>query len=339
MRIDGLRAFDTMSRMHHASNSHEREDTFAQVETAAASASSALQRGKFLRHAADRRTLFWAFVLMPGLSAAQFLEPRLAGWLLPLGLYAGFCAGVLTHNQNHRVLFRQRTLNELYGCWLSIFYGHPIFAWHPTHNRNHHRFTNRPGDASLTSQRSSENTAWVAFMYFFDAARSQGPLTRAYVERAKAQSPRTYRWLRAQLVCLVGAHVALLASAVWVYGSARGAFVYASAMGIPALFSLWSMMFINFIQHVHCDAWSKYDHSRNFVSPLGNFLVFNAGLHTAHHARPALHWSELPKAHAALAPFIDSELKQASIFGFCFRTYVLGAVSPRFRTRPLGALG
>lgn len=320
--------------MHRASSSHEREDKVTRLATAAAHERAATRRG-VLRHPADRRTLLWAFVFMPGVGVAQFAEPRLAGWLLPLGLYAGFCAGVLAHNHNHRALFQSRRLNQLYACWLSIFYGYPIFAWLPTHNQNHHKFTNRPGDASLTSQRSSENTPWVALAYFFDAARSQAPLTRAFVRHAKSKSPRTYRWLLAQTSSVAGVHGALLALALFLYGGPRGLLVYLSALGIPALFALWSMMFINFIQHVHCDAWSKYDHSRNFVSSLGNYLVFNAGLHTAHHAQPGLHWSELRKAHAALAPFIDPELNQPSIFGFCFRTYVLGALSHRFRTRNL----
>jgi fatty acid desaturase len=86
---------------------------------------------------------------------------------------------------------------------------------------------------------------------------------------------------------------------------------------------------------VHCDPWSEVDHSRNFVSKFGNWLVFNAGYHAAHHDKPGLHWSLLPAAHAEIAARIDPSLNQPSIFAFCFKAYVLGAFLPRFRTRLL----
>ena len=47
---------------------------------------------------------------------------------------------------------------------------------------------------------------------------------------------------------------------------------------VPALFALWTIMFFNYIQHVHTDPWSEHNHSRSLVSPLLNFLLFNNGL-------------------------------------------------------------
>lgn len=294
---------------------------------------------KLLRHPADRRTTLWAFALLPGVAAAQYVWPAFAVWLLPLGLYTGFCAGVLAHNQNHRPAFRAPALNHAYGCWLSIFYGYPIFAWLPTHNKNHHVHVNRPGDAIATWRYGEHNDAWSAFRYFFVAARDQTPLTRAYLAQLKSRGPRQHRRFVTQGVCTFGGHAALIALAVFMHGPASGAAVYLSGFGVPALFALWSMFFINFVQHVHCDAWSEYDHSRNFVSPLGNFLVFNAGLHTAHHLQPSLHWSDLPAAHARIARFIRPELKQASVAGYCVRTYVLSVWDRRFGARPVAPEG
>jgi beta-carotene hydroxylase len=96
------------------------------------------------------------------------------------------------------------------------------------------------------------------------------------------------------------------------------------------------MMFINYLQHVHCDPWSAHDHSRNFVSPLCNWLVFNSGFHAAHHEHPGAHWSDLPALHAKIAPEIHPALCPSSILGFCMRAYLLGAFSERFRTRQIG---
>jgi hypothetical protein len=87
---------------------------------------------------------------------------------------------------------------------------------------------------------------------------------------------------------------------------------------------------------VHTDPWSEHNHSRNFCSLLGNWLVFNNGYHAAHHESAGLHWSKLPEAHDKIAHLIHPDLNQGSIFGFCFRSYVLGMVSEKYRTRQVG---
>ncbi|HEY6081241.1 MAG TPA: fatty acid desaturase, partial [Polyangiaceae bacterium] len=73
-------------------------------------------------------------------------------WLLPLLLYCSYLSGVLTHNHNHCPVFVSRRANLIYGAWLSFFFGFPGFAWIPTHNQNHHRYLNGPGDVSSTAR-------------------------------------------------------------------------------------------------------------------------------------------------------------------------------------------
>src|SRR5262245_11185869 len=92
-------------------------------------------QGGVLRNRADVRTLIWAFVLFPSVAFAQYVWPSLAGWLLPLGLYVGFCSGVFSHNHNHCPTFKSRRLNVWYAAYISAFYGYPTFAWIPTHNQ------------------------------------------------------------------------------------------------------------------------------------------------------------------------------------------------------------
>jgi len=67
----------------------------------------------------------------------------------------------------------------------------------------------------------------------------------------------------------------------------------------------------------------------------GNILVFNNGFHTVHHENAGAHWSLLPALHAKIAHEIDPAPQQQSIFGFCLRSYLLGALSDRFRTKRL----
>jgi fatty acid desaturase len=288
-----------------------------------------------LRHAADYRTLLWFFA-MHVVAFSQYALPQLAPWLLPVSLYFGFCAGVFSHNHNHCPTFQSRRANAFYANWLSIFYGYPVFAWIPTHNLNHHKFVNKAGDATITWRHTNENTWTVAWTYFFVSAYWQSAPIKQYIAKARAQNRGLFRTILTQYAVVATAHVGLLALAIALHGVGRGLFVYTCAFAVPSLFALWSMMFINYIQHVHCDPWSEHDHSRNFVSRLGNFLVFNNGLHAAHHEHPGTHWSRLPEEHAKIAAFIHPELRQQSIWGFCLRSYLLGAISPRFRTRQIG---
>ncbi len=289
-----------------------------------------------IRHGSDWRTCFWAFVFFPVLGFAPYVEPRLVPWLLPLSLYFGFCAGVFSHNQNHCPMFKSRAYNSFYAAWLSVFYGFPTFAWIPTHNLNHHKYVNKAGDATITWRYSKKNTWLVASTYYFVSAYWQkGPIDE-YIRKARESNPRVYRQIVMQYTTVFGGHAALLAIAMLVRGPGVGALVYAFGFFIPALFAAWSMIFINYIQHVHCDPWSEHNHSRNFVSRLGNWLVFNNGYHTAHHESPGLHWSKLPEAHAKIAHFIDPALNQGSIFGYCVNAYLLGAFSERFRTKQVG---
>jgi len=289
-----------------------------------------------LRYRSDWRTVLWAFVFFPALGFAPYVEPRVVPWLLPLSLYFGFCAGVFSHNQNHCPTFKSRRMNAFYAAWLSVFYGFPTFAWIPTHNLNHHKYVNKAGDATITWRYSKKNTWLVASTYFFVSAYWQKDPIDEYIRKARRDNPRLFRQILMQYATLVGAHGALLALAVALRGAKTGALVYGFGFFVPALFASWSMIFINYIQHVHCDPWSEHDHSRNFVSKLGNWLVFNNGYHTAHHESAGLHWSKLPEAHAKIAHLIHPDLNQSSIFGYCLKAYLLGALSDRFRTKQVG---
>ena len=222
--------------------------------------------GTMLRHSADRRTVLWAFVLFPVAGFAPYVEPRLIPWLLPISLYLGFCAGVFSHNHNHCPVFKDRGLNAFYSAWLSVFYGFPTFAWIPTHNLNHHKYVNKAGDATITWRYSKKNTWLVASTYYFVSAYWQKPPVEEYIRKARATNPRLYRQIVIQYVTVFGGHAALLALAIALRGSSRRSrSCTPSAFVIPALFAAWSMIFINYIQHVHTDPWSEHNHSRNFV--------------------------------------------------------------------------
>ena len=275
-----------------------------------------------LRFLADRRTLFWALALFPGLPALSYLRPTLAPWLLPFALYLAYCSGVLAHNHNHTPVFRGKRANSLYSAWLSFFYGVPLFVWVPTHNRNHHRYLDGPGDATRTALHAPRDSFWAALSYPTRSALAQAPAVFAYAREQRKRHPVRFRQILLETSTVVLGHTLALLLALWLYGLGAGAVLYALALGIPAAFAGWSMMLTNYLQHVGCDHASPDDHSRNFVSHWFNWLVFDAGYHTVHHEHAGTHWSAYRALHAARAARIAPHLNQPSIVGYCLQTYL-----------------
>ena len=141
----------------------------------------------------------------------------------------------------------------------------------------------------------------MAGTYFFVSSWYQSEPIKDYIRKAKEKNPRLYRTIIGQYVFFLGTHAALLALAIALHGFRLGFKVWGLMFLVPALFALWTIMLFNYIQHVHADPWSEHNHSRSFTSPLLNFLLFNNGLHSAHHEMAGAHWSALPALHARLA--------------------------------------
>ncbi len=295
-----------------------------------------------LRNSRDMKTVLWAVGLAPAAVVLQYALPRLAGCMLPVSMYLAYCAGVIAHNHNHRHTFYGKKANELWSAWISFFYGYPAFAWIPTHNVNHHKFVDRPGDVTATrsshAPRSPVRRAMAAAAYPFVSAAAQRPLISDFLRRTKERDRRAYRSYLGQYAVVWGGHLFACALAIWLHGWSRGLVVYASALGLPALAALWGLMFTNYVQHVDCDPWSRWNHSRNFVSPWMNQLFFDNGFHTAHHEHPGTHWSDLRAQHARIADLIDPSLEERTVVGYCFEEWVLGGIRPvRRLTRPAEA--
>jgi fatty acid desaturase len=100
---------------------------------------------------------------------------------------------------------------------------------------------------------------------------------------------------------------------------------------IPQQVSLFVVLIFNYVQHVHTDEESPFNHSRNIVGPAMNVLLFNNGLHTVHHDNPGLHWSKAPEAHRKIADQIDPRLNERSFWWFMIRVYLLAPFSQKAR--------
>lgn len=287
-----------------------------------------------LRYSADWRTLLWT-AIGPAIVALQFARPELVPYLWWVSCYFALSFGVIAHNHNHCPTFKARWANEVFGGWLSIFYGYPTFAWIPTHNLNHHRYVNTNGDATITWRFTNRHTLWVAITYFFVSSYYQSEPIKTFIRKAKATNPSLYRRIIAQYAVWLGGNALLLAAAMGLHGPSTGALVYVATVLVPEFFALWTIMLFNYDQHVHTDPWSQ-NHSRSFVGRAVNFLLFNNGLHAAHHESPGEHWSRLRAVHDKIAPHIDPSLLQRSLWLYWLKQYFLAPFFPSLGTRQLG---
>ncbi len=289
-----------------------------------------------LRNAADYRTLVWV-ALAVTLVVLQYAEPRTVLYVLPFSCYLAIACGVIAHNHNHRPTFVSKRANSVFGHVLTVFYGYPTMMWIPTHNINHHRFVNRPGDATITWRYTNRHNLFVAGTYFLVSSYFQSEPIKRYVRRAKLQNRNLYSRIVFQYA-FWGVFFVLALVLAWAlhHHQRMGLFVWFFSLVFPAFCSISVIMFFNYIQHVHSDAWSEHDHSRNFTSKTFNYFFFNNGYHTAHHERPGLHWSDLPAAHARIAHTIDARLNEGSLAWYLARQYFVAPFFPRFGTRQLG---
>lgn len=237
-------------------------------------------------------------------------------------LFFSVSVSVMTHNHQHLQMWKSNTMNVLTDWWLTVFYGVPIFTWIPTHNRNHHKYVNREGDVTATYRHTEENNLLSLLSYPSVSGYNQVRESIVpYMKKLKETDRATYIQNIVQIVVL----------ALWIIGFIvldwKLALLYVI---IPQQVSAFSVLTFNYVQHVHADEESKYNHSRNFLGL--NLLLFNNGYHTAHHERAAIHWSLLPQEHAAIAKEIDADLIEKTFIGFIIRVYILGAFSKKYRT-------
>ena len=270
-----------------------------------------------LRHSADTRTLVYL-----ACAAAMFLLSWNLGFWWPaygLLLFFSMSMSVVAHNHSHAGTFRESWADQAFGWAVTLFYGHPIFVWQPTHLRNHHVFANREGDESITWRKGWRNGPLMGLLYYPICAFYQTRLVNPFLRRAREKDQRTFWRAIGEYVVYYGSMLFLL----WL--DWRKALLFGL---LPQQFALWTVHFFNYVQHVDCDTDSEWNHSRNFVGPVTNAWLFNNGFHTVHHWRPTMHWSEAPRFHEQIAPLIHPALKQRWTLWYLFRTYVLGAVFP-----------
>jgi len=278
-----------------------------------------------LKHIADLKTLLW-MVASTFLFFYLWNSSAFNWWLYIPYLYCAICFSIFAHNHNHTAVWKSSLLNHLHSYWITFFYGFPIFAWIPTHNRNHHRYNNTEPDYTKTYMVSEKNNLWTLLIYPTLSGMAQQKAIFVHYKNQFGENWGLFITYTLQLLILVcGIGGALILD--W-----QKALIYVI---IPQQVSLNIVLIFNYIQHVHADEESKYNHSRNIVGWMLNFFLFNNGLHTVHHINPNLHWSETRAEHKKIEHLIDPALNEEYILWYLIRVYILSIFFPKLRTNSM----
>lgn len=273
---------------------------------------------KILRYTADRRTLlvvgaWYALVAYQWLRAPE--HPLVAALLVVATCMGAFLGAVATHNAVHCPVFHARWMNDLWQVALTLTYGHPVSSYVPGHNLSHHRHTESARDVMRTDK---ARFRYNLFNLLFFVASISPAILGAELSYARFARKRRPRWTRQLAVetAVMAVALGVLLALDW-----RKALLY---VVLPWQYAAWGIVTMNLLQHDGCDAASPWNHSRNFVGRVVNWLTFNNGYHTVHHLKPTLHWSLAPEEHRRLvAPHMDPRLDEPSLVAYVFRTFVL----------------
>ncbi|MBE0538859.1 MAG: fatty acid desaturase [Ignavibacterium sp.] len=277
-----------------------------------------------LKNKADVKSLIYIFITTI-LFIVQWGWIGVNSFIYTWYLFLSVAVSVMTHNHNHLPMWQSKTLNTITDWWLTVFYGFPIFAWIPTHNKNHHRFNNRDGDDSITYRVSEKNNFLTLISYPTISGYYQQNAIFRYLKDLKTNNKQKY-WL------CISQYVILF---LWIGGALlldwQKALLF---VVVPQQVSLFSVLIFNYVQHVHANEESEWNHSRNFTGFL-NFMLFNNGYHTIHHHKAGLHWSKVPEAHKEIEQNINPILLERSFWWYIVRSYILSIFIPKFRTNSM----
>jgi fatty acid desaturase len=261
----------------------------------------------------DLRTIGYLLFAV-ALLVVQWRLPGFHPALYALSLFMAVSAAVISHNHNHLPIWRNRGMNLVTSCVISLLYGHPSIAWVPTHNQTHHKLNNREGDTSRAPKIFKGNHLLSLLVYPTATGLAQMPEIAAFLRDLRHKSRRLWLYAMSEYVAFFGVMVGLFLLD-W-----RKALLY---MLVPQQFALFMIQVFNYVQHVETDSQSQWNHSRNFMSPVLNALLFNNGYHTVHHLVPGQHWSETPALHAEHGPKIHPALLQKSWWGYMAHTFLV----------------
>lgn len=277
-----------------------------------------------LKYQRDWQSIVY-LVALPALVLAQWQY----GWNIvayALLLFLTLGVGVIHHNHTHRRMWRNRWLNRATDMWISVLQGHPSFVFYPAHIQNHHRYRHGARDITRTYRFGGDHNHLLGYLFHpLQAVLVLYPLFIRWLRRLRQYWPAAYDY------CLLQYAVVIISSIILASIDRQKYLLY---ILLPQLHGLHWLLATNYLQHAHADAHSSHNFARNFEGWV-NPLLFNIGLHTAHHHHPRAHWSELTQLHRRYRSSLAPSMLCGGLLSYMLRTYLLSIIFRRFRSQTL----
>jgi fatty acid desaturase len=262
-------------------------------------AAASAHRGSILKYKADRGPV--AYVLaMFALHVALwwYASPLVAlAATLPLAITSMFIAPINHHHQ-HLNTFRAAWLNRFYDLALALQTGVAPYGWTLHHNLGHHlNYLNQHPHIS------PDESAWTD-----RDGKQMGRVTYTIDMLLRHQSDmfqvglKYRRYLRYWLAMKLPLY-ALIGTALWIH-PLNTLLIFL----VPGFIALTHTIWATYGHHAGCPTSNHLVGSLNRDNRIYNFLTGNLGLHTAHHKRPGVHWSLLPRIHEEIKDQIPKEM-------------------------------
>lgn len=241
-------------------------------------------------------------------------------------LFLSLGISVIHHNHTHRKMWRNKWRNRITDFWITALQGHPTFVFYPAHIANHHRYHHGERDAARTYRFGGDTNHLLGYLLHpLQAAWILYPLFIQWLAALQRRSAGAFYYCLAQYA---------LVALIWLILAVLDWQKFMLLVLIPQLHGLHWLLATNYLQHAHADGHSDLNFARNFAGWV-NPLLFNIGLHTAHHKHPRAHWSELNDLHCLYHEQIHPQLNAGSLLPYMFRTFILGLLHPRWRSHSL----
>jgi fatty acid desaturase len=219
----------------------------------------------------------------------------------PIWLFAYYVIGVLpkgaacafNHHHQHLPTFKVPILNRALEILYALQTGVSSHAWVLHHSVGHHvNYLDQDKDESRWMRKDKSIMGQVEYSFVTSVT--------AYYRAWKVGS----RYPKYRRVFLVMGLITLgvIGALVW-YRPMAGFFIFVLA---PAS-SLFGTAWATYGHHSSRETDSHFVASTNVLQPFYNFWTGNLGYHTAHHYRPAVHWSKLRELHAKIADQIPDD--------------------------------
>ncbi len=267
-----------------------------------------------LKRSAELRQIGIVAVYWTLLGSMYFVPACRNAFFFVGACYFSFLNAVVLHNSLHQGPFRGPKWNAAFRMILSFGALYPASANVASHNLVHHHFEDDGQPDWAASEKVQFRWHLLNLLHFPNTA---GPETFDGVTRwGKQLGKRGFRrQYTREMVFAFGLTALMMVSDFW---------TTLFFIVLPQLWGARGILRINLIQHDGCDISSDWNHSRNFVGRAFNWIMCNNGLHTIHHNRAGVHWSDLREWHdKEVVPRIDPRLNEPSMAWYLLRTFFL----------------